>query len=166
MLFDIVAEAPEHGPQIDALHDLSFGPGRYVKTAYRLREGVTAIPELSFVVFAGEGAARRMVGSIRYSPVLIGGKKGLLLGPLAMDPTVRGQGGGQKLMQVSLDIARHLKHALVVLVGDLPYYAKVGFKQVPPGRLALPGPVDKTRLLYCELSPGAFDGVEGSVEKI
>ncbi|PCJ72074.1 MAG: GNAT family N-acetyltransferase [Rhodobiaceae bacterium] len=166
MLFDIIAEAPEHGPQIDALHDLSFGPGRYVKTAYRLREGVAAIPELSFVVFAEEGDARRMVGSIRYSPVLIGGKKGLLLGPLAMDPAVRGQGGGQKLMQVSLDVARELKHGLVILVGDLPYYAKAGFKQVPSGRLTLPGPVDKTRLLYCELSPGAFDGVEGSVEKM
>jgi predicted N-acetyltransferase YhbS len=50
---------------------------------------------------------------------------------------------------------------LVVLVGDEPYYARVGFKRAPPGRVILPGPVDPQRLLYCELQPGAFDGVAG-----
>jgi len=165
MLFDILPEAPEHGPEIDALHELSFGPGRYVKTAYRLREGVKPIKELCFVAFAGEGDARRMVGSIRFSPVHIGGKQGLLLGPLAMDPSVRGCGGGQDLMRVSLDVAGTLGHSLVILVGDLPYYAKAGFVQVPQGRLTLPGPVDKSRLLVCELQPGSFEGVEGAVEK-
>ncbi len=166
MLFDIVTEAPQHGPQINALHDLNFGPGRYVKTAYRLREGVGAVPELGFVAFTGQGKERRLVGSIRYSPVLIGGEKGLLLGPLAMDPSVRGHGGGLKLMGVSLDVARKLGHCLVILVGDLPYYAKVGFFQVPPGRLTLPGPVDKARLLYCELCSKAFDGIAGKVERV
>lgn len=166
MLFEILAEAPEHGAQIDALHDLSFGPGRYAKTAYRLREGVDAIPELCFVAFAGEGDARRMVGSIRFSPVMIGGRRGLLLGPLAMDPEVRGKGGGLELMRVGLEVAGTLGYTLVILVGDPAYYAKVGFRPVPPGRLTLPGPVDKSRLLYRELEEGAFDGVEGAVEKV
>lgn len=166
MLFEIVAEAPEHGLQIEALHELSFGPGRYVKTAYRLREGVSSVSDLCFVAFTGEGADRRMVGSIRYSPLSIGGKPGLLLGPLAMDPSVRGCGGGQELMRVSLAAARRLGYALVILVGDPPYYAKAGFRPVPAGRLVLPGPVDKSRLLYCELVEGAFEGVSGSVEKL
>jgi predicted N-acetyltransferase YhbS len=165
MLFEILAEAPEHEAQIEALHDLSFGPGRYVKTAYRLREGVASIPELCFVAFVGEGAARRMVGSIRFSPLVIGGQAALLLGPLAMDPSVRGCGGGQALMQTSLEAATELGHSLVILVGDAPYYAKAGFHQVPNGRLTLPGPVDKNRLLYCELNAGAFEGVSGQVEK-
>lgn len=164
-MFDITAEAPEHAAAIEALHDLSFGPGRYAKTAYRLREGVPALTDLCFVAFCGEGPDRRMMGSVRFSPVQIGNVPGLLLGPLAMDPSVRGQGGGLALMARGLEAAQAAGHKLVILVGDAPYYAKAGFLQVPPGRLTLPGPVDKTRLLYRELVPGAFEGVSGSVTR-
>ncbi len=165
MVFDILPETPAHEADIENLHDLSFGPGRFAKTAYRMREGVPPVSSLSFVAFAQKDGGPRMVGSIRFSPLLIGGEKGLLLGPLAMDPAVRGQGGGLELMRTALDAARAEGHRFVILVGDAPYYAKVGFKQVPPGQITLPGPVDKTRLLYCELVPGAFDTVSGMVEK-
>lgn len=165
MLFDILPETPAHEADIEALHDLSFGPGRFAKTAYRMREGVPPVSSLSFVAFTDVEGASRMVGSIRFSPLVIGGNQGLLLGPLAMDPSVRGQGGGLDLMRTALDAARAEGHQFVILVGDAPYYAKVGFKQVPPGKIALPGPVDKSRLLYCELVPGGFDGVSGTVEK-
>jgi len=165
MLFDILPETPAHEADIEALHDLSFGPGRFAKTAYRMREGVPPVSSLSFVAFTDVEGASRMVGSIRFSPLVIGGNQGLLLGPLAMDPSVRGQGGGLDLMRTALDAARAEGHQFVILVGDAPYYAKVGFKQVPPGRIALPGPVDKSRLLYCELVPGGFDAVSGTVEK-
>ncbi|MCE7999554.1 MAG: N-acetyltransferase [Rhodobiaceae bacterium] len=165
MVFDILPENPAHEADIEALHDLSFGPGRFAKTAYRMRESVAPIASLSFVAFATIDGVSRMVGSIRFSPLVIGGEKGLLLGPLAMDPVVRGQGGGLDLMRTALDAARAEGHRFVILVGDAPYYAKVGFKQVPPGKITLPGPVDKTRLLYCDLAPGAFDAVSGLVEK-
>lgn len=165
MVFDILPETPAHKTDIDALHDLSFGPGRFAKTAYRMREGVPSVPSLSFVAFAKTDGAPRMVGSIRFSPVVIGAETGLLLGPLAVDPAVRGQGGGLDLMRIALDAARAQGHRFVILVGDAPYYAKVGFKQVPPGKVTLPGPVDKSRLLYCELVSGAFDSVSGMVEK-
>ncbi|WOF74827.1 N-acetyltransferase [Parvibaculaceae bacterium PLY_AMNH_Bact1] len=165
MVFDIFPETPAHETDIEALHDLSFGPGRFAKTAYRMREGVPPVPSLSFVAFAKIDDVPRMVGSIRFSPLLIGGDKGLLLGPLAMDPSVRGQGGGLELMRTALDAARAEGHGFVILVGDAPYYAKVGFKQVPPDKITLPGPVDKGRLLYCELVPGGFDSVSGVVEK-
>jgi predicted N-acetyltransferase YhbS len=49
----------------------------------------------------------------------------------------------------------------VLLVGDEPYYARVGFAKLPPGLIALPGPVDPKRFLYLELKPGALDGVSG-----
>jgi predicted N-acetyltransferase YhbS len=165
MVFDILPETPAHETDIEALHDLSFGPGRFAKTAYRMREGVPPVPSLSFVAFTEMEGASRMVGSIRFSPLVIGGEQGLLLGPLAMDPSVRGQGGGLDLMRTALDAARAEGHQFVILVGDAPYYAKVGFKQVPPGKITLPGPVDKSRLLYCELVPGGFDAVAGTVEK-
>lgn len=165
MVFDILPETPAHETDIEALHDLSFGPGRFAKTAYRMREGVPPVASLSFVAFAKIDGVPRMVGSIRFSPLVIGEEKGLLLGPLAMDPAVRGQGGGLDLMRTALDAARAEGHRFVILVGDAPYYAKVGFKQVPAGKITLPGPVDKSRLLYCELAPGAFDAVAGMVEK-
>ncbi|NNJ73888.1 MAG: hypothetical protein HKP56_01880, partial [Anderseniella sp.] len=63
----------------------------------------------------------------------------------------------------SLKQAARLEHELVILVGDEPYYAPFGFSRVPDGRLILPGPVDPARLLFCELTPGAFDNVGGLV---
>ena len=51
--------------------------------------------------------------------------------------------------------------ALVLLVGDEPYYAKLGFARLPPGLISLPGPVNPDRFLYLELAPGALKGVSG-----
>jgi predicted N-acetyltransferase YhbS len=50
-----------------------------------------------------------------------------------------------------------------VLVGDEPYYARVGFRRVPKGRAIMPGPVDHARLLVAELVEGAFEGVSGHI---
>ena len=63
----------------------------------------------------------------------------------------------------SLDAARAGGHALVLLVGDAPYYARFGFDRVPAGVLALPGPVDPARVLWCELLDGAFARTSGIV---
>lgn len=164
-MFEIEAERPEHRPAIEALLDLSFGPGRYAKTAQRLREGNEPAAGLSYVAFSGEGAARRMVGALSFWPVVIGGVPGLMLGPLAVDPVLRGKGCGIKLMERGLADARKLGYRLVILVGDAPYYAKVGFGPVPPGRLTMPGPVDPARLLYRELDIGAFGRAKGAITK-
>ena len=48
-MFTLRHERPDDGPHIDALLDASFGPGRFAKTAYRLREGVECIDALSWV---------------------------------------------------------------------------------------------------------------------
>jgi predicted N-acetyltransferase YhbS len=65
----------------------------------------------------------------------------------------------------SLESARAAGHHLVLLVGDMSYYGRMGFEPVPQGRLAFPGPVDPQRLLYCALTKGAFDGVSGRVTR-
>ncbi len=164
-MFDIEHQRPEHAAAIDALLDLSFGPGRYAKTAQRLREGNSAVPELSYVAFMGEGAERRLIGSLTFWPVVIGGVPGLMLGPLAVEPELRGQGVGINMMRRGLADAKALGFRLVILVGDEPYYAKVGFGPVPPGRLTMPGPVDLRRLLYRELDLGAFGHAHGPITK-
>lgn len=164
-MFEIEHERPEHAAAIEALLDLSFGPGRYAKTAQRLREGNTAIPELCYVAFLEEGGERHLVGSLSFWPVVIGGVPGLMLGPLAVEPRLRGQGCGIKLMQRGLADAKALGYRLVILVGDQPYYAKVGFGPAPSGRLTMPGPVDPARLLYRELDIGAFGQARGAITK-
>jgi predicted N-acetyltransferase YhbS len=61
----------------------------------------------------------------------------------------------------SLEAAKAAGWKLVILVGDEPYYARMGFQRVPDGRISLPGPVDPERLLYCELDAGALAVVKG-----
>jgi predicted N-acetyltransferase YhbS len=150
-------ERPEHAEAIEALAAEAFGPGRFAKTAYRLRDGAQRIDALCQVaVLNGE-----LIGSIRYWAISIGGKPALLLGPLVVRPAEKGRGHGIALMRATLEKANSLGYRLVILVGDIPYYGRVGFNHVPFGRVKMPGPVDPRRLLYLELSGGAFDGVVG-----
>jgi len=66
-------------------------------------------------------------------------------------------------MERALADAKAKGHRLVVLVGDEPYYARVGFKRVPKGQVTMMGPVDPARMLVAELVEGAFAGVSGTV---
>jgi predicted N-acetyltransferase YhbS len=67
------------------------------------------------------------------------------------------------LLDRSLKDAKEKGHRLVILVGDEPYYGRVGFKVIPKGRVTMPGPVDYSRLLVAELVDGAFDVVSGTI---
>jgi predicted N-acetyltransferase YhbS len=155
----ILPEMPDDAPAIEHLNARTFGPGRFAKTAYRIREEVTHIPELSFTARVGT----LLVGSVRLSPILIGKAKALLLGPLTVEPPFRDRGIGQALIARTLEAAKAKGHRLVLLVGDEPYYGKAGFKPIAKGQLTMSGPVDPARLLIAELSPGAFDGVSGAI---
>ncbi len=155
----IQPETADDGPAIDRLNERTFGPGRYAKTAYRLREQVAHSRDVSFTARVGT----LLVGSVRLSPVRIGETKALLLGPLTVEPPFRDHGIGHALIMRALDTARAKGHRLVILVGDEPFYGKCGFRAVPPGRATMPGPVDPARLLVAELAPGAFDGVSGAI---
>lgn len=158
--FTILAETADDAVAIERLHERTFGPGRYAKTAYRIREGVTHRLELSFTARVGT----LLVGSVRLSPVRIGDTPALLLGPLTIEPPFRDRGIGHALIARALKEAKEKAHRLVVLVGDEPYYGKDGFKRIPKGRASMPGPADPARLLVAELVEGAFEGVSGPIE--
>jgi predicted N-acetyltransferase YhbS len=155
----IRAERPEDAAGVEALDNDGFGPGRFAKTAYRLREGVDPERELSFVAVE-DGA---LVGSVRFWPILVGGQKLLLLGPLAVRTGERGRGIGIALMQTGIERARTLGHAAILLVGDESYYARVGFARLPAGSVRFPGPVDRARILGLALAPDALAGLRGEV---
>ena len=148
--------------QIEHLLDLGFGIDRRIKTSYRLREGSHAVAGLSLVIRDG---AVGIVGSICFWPLRIGelGAPALLLGPLAVHPDRQNIGIGRALMQEGLARAKAMGHCLVILVGDEPYYARVGFRKLPENLLIMPGPNNPARMLYLELVPGALAGVSGLV---
>jgi predicted N-acetyltransferase YhbS len=155
----ILAETPEDATAIERLHERTFGPGRYAKSAYRIREGRGHLLELSFTARIGT----LLVGSVRLTPIYIGDAPGLLLGPLTVEPPFRERGVGGSLIKRALTEATTKGYKLVLLVGDEPFYIKTGFKKIPKGQVKMPGPVDPARLLVAELVPGAFEGVKGLI---
>ena len=159
--WEIRPEEPRDVPFIELLVARSFGPGRFVKSAYRLREGVSPEEGLSFVAI--EDSVLR--GSVRFWPIAIGPDKALLLGPLAVEIEQRGRGIGIALMKRGIVDARALGHHAIILVGDAPYYARAGFAPIPPGRIRFPGPVDPARILGLGLVAGMFDQIEGEVRR-
>jgi predicted N-acetyltransferase YhbS len=155
----ILPETSNDALAIERLYERTFGPGRFVLSAYRLREHVDHLLELSFTARIGT----LLVGSVRQLPVCVGETNALLLGPLTVEPPFRKRGVGRALLERALGDAKAKGHRLVLLVGDEAYYGRVGFKRVPKGRAIMPGPVDYNRLLVAELADGAFEGVSGTI---
>jgi predicted N-acetyltransferase YhbS len=155
----ILPETADDAAAIERLHERTFGPGRFARTAYRVREHAQHLLALSLTARIGT----LLVGSVRLSPIRIGDTPALLLGPLTIEPPFRGRGIGIRMLERALADARKAGHRLVVLVGDEPYYARVGFRRIPKRLVTMPGPVDPERLLIAELADGAFQGVAGPI---
>jgi predicted N-acetyltransferase YhbS len=146
---------------VEELDDLAFGFGRFAKSAYRLREGVSAEARLSFVAEM-EGQA---VGTVRFWPIAVGGARSLLLGPLAVHPKARTLGIGRALMGHGLEAAKSLGYETVILVGDEAYYRRAGFTRLKKGQVTFPGPVNPERILGVSLAPGALDKLAGPIAR-
>lgn len=154
-------EGPDDAAGVEALNRAAFGPGRFAKSAYRLREGVAPAPGFSFVAMA-DGVLR---GSVRFWPIRVGGHEALLLGPLAVEMAQRNRGLGIALMQAGIEAAHQGPWGAILLVGDEPYYAKVGFSRLPPGRVKFPGPVDQNRILGLSLKAGGLLNLSGQIRR-
>ena len=135
---------------VEALLDRAFGPARHTRTAYRIREGVAPIPELSFAALDGG----TLTGTIQCWPVVLrhdgGGTTPLVMvGPVAVEPA-RQQGGlGKQLMHASLAAAERIGAAeALCLIGDPEYYNRFfGFTADRTAAWRVPGPVERHRLL-------------------
>ena len=149
---DFVNEAPAHGQAIEALLIRAFGPGRFAKVSERVREIAEFAPELSFVAFE-DGA---LVGSVRMWRVNCGDQPIVFLGPLAVEERARKHGLGALLVERACAAAQAAGEAAVVLVGDLPFFGRVGFEIAPD--VGLPGPVDPKRVLSRRFAEVALSG--------
>ena len=157
--YQIRPQAPADDAAVSQLHEEAFGPGRFARSAYRVRE-VSQGPAVALTAWDGE----ELVGAIQLTAVTVGGTpRAMLLGPLAVAPVHKGRGAGMRLILESLAEARQRGTRLMILVGDLPYYQRAGFAVVPAGQIVLPGPADPARILALELEPGALAGFSGGV---
>lgn len=162
MTLDDITFAPEDpafDAAVEALNAEAFGPGRFARAAYRIREQGPHERALSFAALHESV----LVGSVRMTRVKAGAATALLLGPLAVAPRFKKIGIGRRLVRLALEAASQSGAELVVLVGDEPYYGPLGFEKIPRGQVTLPRPVDLNRLLAHEIAPGAVSSFTGSV---
>ena len=158
--YRIVPETSDHAAAVDDLVARSFGAGRNRKTVYRLRERTVPLGHLCFVALDPD---ERVLAALRFYPVRAGETPAILLGPLAVEPAIRGQGVGRSLVRHGLDTARDAGEALCLVVGDPRYYAPYGFEAAVRHGLVLPGPVDPRRFQVAALQPGALARARGVV---
>ncbi|MCB2128542.1 MAG: N-acetyltransferase [Rhodobacteraceae bacterium] len=147
--------------EVEALYDLCFAPGRTALSSYRLRDGVEQVRGLCHTLRDADGI---LAAVIRFWPVDVGGRRSLLLGPVAVHPTRQGEGLGALLIRESMTEAARLGWERVLLVGDQPYYRRFGFRKLD--NVEMPPPTNPDRVLGAALRPGAWDGVAGQVTKV
>ncbi|MEC8315491.1 MAG: N-acetyltransferase [Pseudomonadota bacterium] len=139
--------------EINTLYTNSFGPGRYAKSAFRYREKYDHLIDISQVLIC----QNKLIGSVRFWNILVNNKKSLLLGPIVMHRDYRGQGFGKRLLKDSILNCKNLGHNLIILVGDLSYYSKVGFKRIGQRKILFEGPVNYERVLYIEFNKSIIE---------
>jgi predicted N-acetyltransferase YhbS len=131
------------------------------KSSQKLRRGRRPSEGLAFVARDAGGVT---VGTVRLWDVATGDSRpALLLGPLAVDPSLNNAGIGTALMSHAIFEAVRLGHGAILLVGDAPYYGRFGFSAEKTGGLSMPGPYERHRFLALELVSGALDGATGTL---
>jgi predicted N-acetyltransferase YhbS len=135
-MIEITQEHQTDAGAIEGLLDRAFGADRFKKRSYGFRDGIARLDALSLAARDGD----RLVGTIRYWPILIGaaGVPALLLGPVAIEAEYRLHGLGATLIRRSLAEAANLGHRLIVLVGDQAYYGRFGFRHASEWGIAMP----------------------------
>ncbi|QQR39861.1 GNAT family N-acetyltransferase [Devosia rhizoryzae] len=129
---------------VEDLQAIAFGPGRFARTAFRVRERFPIDPSLSLISEV-DGTPS---GSVWMTPISVGGIKGYMLGPLATHPNFRKRGAGKLLArEVSKRALARGEGKFVLLVGDQDYYCPLGWEITTPGNIQFPGPVDTSRVL-------------------
>jgi predicted N-acetyltransferase YhbS len=147
---------------VDELQAIAFGPGRFARTAFRVREQFPIDPTLSLIAEV-DGTP---CGSVWMTPISVGGINGYLLGPLATHPDFRKRGAGKLLArEVTRTALARGEGQFVLLVGDRDYYCPLGWVPTVPGAVVFPGPVDPTRVLVFSDMPELAQTLAGSIRE-
>jgi len=160
MSITIVPETPAlHAEAIEALYDVTFGPGHFAKTAERLREFNHSLPDLNRVAML-DG---HVIGATRMWPVSVAqGGRALFVGPVAVHPSQRGNRLGLTITKAAMDAATEALWPVAILIGAPAYFGQIGFTQIPAGQLQFPGPQNPARIMMAALS-GRLENYSGNI---
>lgn len=146
---------------VEQLLDQTFGTDRKARTAYRIREGSPWLEALSFAALDDDDF---LAGTIQVWPVALATEDGrghplLMVGPVAVLPTLQGEGYGKALMGAALGAVEAMREGDApalpqVMIGDVEYYGQWGFAADYTGDWHCPGPYDPARLLLRCDNPG------------
>ena len=127
----------------------SFGPGRFARSVYRLREIKGRETDFSYV----NEKNNEILSSIQYFQTYLNEDLlGLLLGPLAVEPRYRGQGFGEALVEKTIQIIKkETNYDFILVIGDNEYYKKFGFEKIKHG-LNFFGPVNIDKVLILDIN--------------
>ncbi|AGA64830.1 putative acetyltransferase protein [Liberibacter crescens BT-1] len=153
------SESPCYDSVILMINEEAFGPGRFARTAMRLREQGEHDRQVSFVCEHDQA----IVASVRMTPIIISDVKGYMLGPLAVRSSYAKQGIGRKLVQLAVDSSKENGSEVVLLIGDPAYYKQIGFQQIKEKTLELPGPVNPRKLMFYPLVENVSERLKGVV---
>ncbi len=152
---------PDDDAFVEGLQALAFGPGRFARTAFRVRERFPIDPSLSLIAEV-DGTS---CGSVWMTPISIGGIDGYMLGPLATHPDFRKRGAGKLLArEVTRRALDRGEGSFVVLVGDRDYYCPLGWAPTMSGAIVWPGPVDPDRVLVYADDPSLAVRLAGPIK--
>ena len=146
---------------IERLLDDAFGSERHGRTAYRIRQGMAWLPDLSFAIVDGAGG---LLGTLQSWPVALVDSQGdrlplVMVGPVAIEPAYQGGGHGRALMDKVVATARSLGSAPLMMIGDPEYYGRFwGFSADGTGGWSAPGPFEPRRLLALPLGDQVIGG--------
>ncbi len=145
--FEIKQDSPKYDNLVEEIYDICFGPGRFAKAAHLLREGNICNYELSKIIY--DIAEKKIIGACRIWPIKFSkGGIGWFLGPIAILPQYRDFGLGGKLVQECIVENEKNQNLPIFLVGDLGFFSKFGFKNIPNKNMQFPSPVLQNRILY------------------
>ena len=163
-MIHLINENKKDEEDVENLLDTVFSPSRIHLSSYALRQGVSKIDSLSYVAKGHSGV---VLGVVRQWPVFIDNPHNisLLTGPVAIHPTVQGEGLGASLLNLSLKKSKEEGWERALLIGDIQYYRNFGFQQQEEHKIIFPPPTDPNRVLFLEIKQDSFRGLNGKVRK-
>ncbi|MEU4214801.1 N-acetyltransferase [Actinoplanes sp. NPDC026623] len=125
---EVRAERADDVPGVRGVLLAAFGTDAEARLVETLRPGHAWLPDLCVV--AEENGA--VVAFALLSRIMVGGERGLALGPVGVLPDLQKRGLGSAVIREGLRRATAAGERLVLVLGDPAYYGRFGFVPAAP----------------------------------